>query len=458
MLSKLETEGQGNTKAKLSVQSLINNHPFSTYQKVIFVICFAIVLLDGFDTAVAGFLAVSMQNEWGITKQALAPVLSAALIGLSIGSLLAGPVADKYGRKLIISISVCFFGATCLASAFVSSLDQLVILRLLTGLGLGAALPNVVTLMSEFCPDKSRSFVTNALFCGFPLGAALGGFISAWMIPNWGWRSVLMAGGLFPLILAILVFTVMPESVKFMVAAGKSSKKIAMILSKITSKEVLESDFLIADKTQGSIAAGLTLMISRPYIIGTLMLWLSYFMGLMIFYSLINWLPILLKDTGIKPENAALISALFPLGGVGAIFFGWLMDRFNANIVVATGYALTAILLYAIGHVSDSGIYLMLCVFAGGIMMNMSQVSLAALAAEFYPTQARVTGISWMLGIGRFGGVAGSFLIADLMRRNFDFVGILTSLSLAGLVAAGALIIKHLSSRSTNSKRELLRA
>ncbi|MEB0284809.1 MFS transporter, partial [Sphingomonas sp. 10B4] len=85
----------------------------------------------------------------------------------------------------------------------------------LTGLGLGAALPNVVTLMSEYCPDKSRSFITNALFCGFPLGAALGGFISAWMIPHWGWRSVLVAGGLFPLLLSILIFSVLPESVKF---------------------------------------------------------------------------------------------------------------------------------------------------------------------------------------------------------------------------------------------------
>ena len=446
MLSALETEGQGRGAPNLSLQTLINTHPFSRYQKVIFVICFAIVLLDGFDTAAAGFLAVSLQHEWGITKQALAPVLSAALIGLSIGSLFAGPIADKYGRKIVIGTSVCFFGLTCLLSAFVDNLDQLVILRLLTGLGLGAALPNVVTLMSEFCPDKSRSFITNTLFCGFPLGAAFGGFISAWMIPHWGWRSVLIAGGLFPVLLSIIVFTFMPESVRFMATAGRSSKKIAVILSKITSREVLESDFIVPDKVTNSISAGLSLIISRRYIVGTLMLWLSYFMGLSIFYSLINWMPILLRDIGIKAENASLISALFPLGGVGAIFFGWLMDRFNPNIVVATGYALTALLLYVIGHSSDTNIYLMLCVFAGGIMMNMSQVSLAALAAAFYPTQARVTGISWMLGIGRFGGVAGSFLIAELMRLNFNFVGILSSLSLAGLIAAIALIVKHLTS------------
>ena len=450
MLSTLETEGQGNLKTSSPVQLLINAQPFSRYQKLIFAICFAIVLFDGFDTAVAGFLAVSLQNEWHISKQALAPVLTAALLGLSIGSLLAGPVADKYGRKIVIGISVSFFGITCMASALVSNLDQLVVLRLLTGLGLGAALPNVVTLMSEYCPDKSRSFITNALFCGFPLGAALGGFISAWMIPHWGWRSVLVAGGLFPLLLSILIFTILPESVKFLAAVGKSAQKIARILSKISAKEVQESDFLMADKTPHSVTAGLALMISRPYIVGTLMLWLTYFMGLMIFYSLINWLPILLKDTGIQAADASLISALFPLGGVGAIFFGWLMDRFNPNIVVATGYALTAVLLYLIGHVSDSNVYLMLCVFAGGIMMNMSQVSLAALAAAFYPTEARVTGISWMLGIGRFGGVAGSFLIAELMRRNVGFTGILSSLSLAGLLAAIALMIKHFSSRRKN--------
>ena len=185
------------------------------------------------------------------------------------------------------------------------------------------------------------------------------------------------------------------------------------------------------------------MVLSRTYRVGSAMLWLAYFMGLVIFYALINWMPILFKDAGMDPKDATLISALFPLGGVGAIFFGWLMDRFNANRIIAVGYALTAVAIDAIGQTAGNIGMLVVVVFVAGALMNTSQSSMPALAAGFYPTQGRATGVAWMLGIGRFGGIAGSFLVAELARRQLAFSDIFAIVAVAGVISAIALMVKQ---------------
>jgi len=429
---------------RVDVQTFLNENPFSKYQWLIFALCFLIVLLDGFDTAAIGYIAPSLITEWGVQRPALAPVLSAALFGLAFGALSSGPLADLLGRKRVLVGSVLVIGLACLASSFSGSLNELVIWRFITGLGLGAAMPNAVTLMSEYCPEGRRATLTNAMFCGFPLGAAFGGFLAAWMIPQWGWRSVLTLGGITPLILSVLLLLLLPESVRYMVARNQPVERIRAVLRRISASAADATSFFMTEKAATTQAkSGIGVVLSGSYLVGSVMLWVTYFMGLVIFYALINWMPILFRDAGLEQHNAALISALFPLGGVGAILFGWLMDRFNGNKIIATGFVLTAFSIYAIGHVAGNLGLLVLVVFVAGTLMNTAQSSLPALAAGFYPTQGRATGVAWMLGLGRFGGIAGSFLVAELSRRQLTFTEIFTILAIPGLIAAAALMIKQ---------------
>src|ERR1039458_446412 len=195
----------------VDIQLFLNESRFSPFQWTVFGLCFFIVLLDGFDTAAIGFIAPSLVNEWGVPRPALAPVLSAALFGLAAGALFTGPLADRFGRKLVLIFSVLVFGLASLGSSLSTDLTMLTVFRFVTGLGLGAAMPNAVTLMNEFCPDGRRATMTNAMFCGFPLGAALGGFLAAWMIPLWGWRSVLSLGGATTLVLVGPLFFLLPH-------------------------------------------------------------------------------------------------------------------------------------------------------------------------------------------------------------------------------------------------------
>jgi AAHS family 4-hydroxybenzoate transporter-like MFS transporter len=431
---------------RIDVQEFLNAHRFSGFQWLIFALCFVIVLLDGFDTAAIGYLAPSLVTEWGLSKLALAPVLSAALFGLAGGALCAGPLGDRFGRKLVLVNSVLLFGLACLGSSQAGDLTSLTVLRFVTGLGLGAAMPNAVTLMSEFCPDGKRATLTNAMFCGFPLGAAFGGFLAAWMIPLWGWRSVLLLGGIVPLVLVALMIILLPESIRYMVAKRQASEKIRSVLMRISPEAVDATSFAMTERAAAVEGqSGAAVVVSRSYVVGTAMLWLAYFMGLVIFYALINWMPVLFKDAGMDPRTATLISALFPLGGVGAIFFGWLMDRYNPNWIIAIGYALTALSVFAIGQAIGSPGLLVVVVFVAGTLMNTAQSSMPALAAAYYPTQGRATGIAWMLGVGRFGGIAGSYLVAELTALQLGFAAVFSIVAIAGVIAALALIVKQFS-------------
>jgi AAHS family 4-hydroxybenzoate transporter-like MFS transporter len=437
----------------LDVQNFINRERFSRYQWLVFALCFFIVLLDGFDTAAIGFIAPSLMKDWGVAKPDLAPVLSAALFGLAAGALTSGPLADRYGRRVVLLVSIFIFGGACAASAAAGSLQELTVLRFITGLGLGAAMPNAVTLTSEFSPDSRRAMLTNAMFCGFPLGAAFGGFLAAWMIPLWGWRSVLVLGGVAPLVLLAVMFFTLPESVRHMVAKGYAAERIRAVLVRISASAASAASFTMAEagRQEGDAAdgkSGIAMLFQPRYLVGTCMLWVAYFMGLVIFYALINWMPVLFKDAGLAPKTATLIAALFPLGGVGAVVSGWLMDRYNANRVIAVGYALTAVAVYAIGQVAGNVGLLTVVVFGAGTLMNTAQSSLPALAAAYYPTRGRATGVSWMLGVGRFGGIAGSFLVAELTRRQLSFPQVFTVVALAAVVATVALLVKQAADRN----------
>ncbi|EQA89884.1 4-hydroxybenzoate transporter [Burkholderia pseudomallei MSHR338] len=428
------------------MQALIDSEGLSSYHWLTLVLCFLIVAVDGFDTAVMGYVAPALVEDWGVEKSSLGPVLSAALFGLVGGALVAGPIADRIGRKKILVLSVTFFGVFSLATAFAQTLNTLVILRFFTGIGLGAEMPNAVTLVSEFVPVRKRSVLVNAMFCGFPLGSAAGGFLAAWMIPHFGWQSVLVLGGVAPLILTPLLLILLPESLRFMVLRNYPTEQIRKVLARAISVSLGAVDKFIVQEAAEQEGSAIRTVLSPRYRAGTLMLWLAYFMGLVILFLLSSWMPLLMKEAGLSLQHASLLTALFPLGGgIGAIVAGWFMDRFNPNKVVAIGYTLTGVFVYSVGHGIGNQIMLGVLIFLAGTTMNGSQVSMPSLAANFYPTQGRATGVSWMLGIGRFGGIAGTLLGAELLLLKLDFSTIFALMMIPAAIAAVALLVKSLS-------------
>jgi len=433
-------------KTTTDIQTFINEHPFSRYQWMILVLCFITVALDGFDTAIIGFIASDLVQEWGVEKSALGPVMSAALVGLAFGALTAGPMADRIGRKKVLVLSILVFGGFSLLTAFASSLNQLALLRFLTGLGLGAAMPNAATLMSEYAPERKRALLVNLMFVGFPIGSSMGGFISAWLIPHYGWQSVLVLGGVMPLMLAVVLIFLLPESARYLVVHNKPQPHIAAILRRIAPLPE-QSHFVLHEPGQVQEKSALGVIFSPRYLVGTLMLCLTYFMGLLIFYMLTSWLPLLIRETGASLSQASIITALFPLGGgIGVLIIGALMDKLNPNKVVAVGYLLTGLFVCLVGFSTSSLALMGVMVFIAGTIMNGAQSSMPALAAGFYPTQGRATGVAWMLGLGRFGGILGAFSGAFLMQAELAFRTIFMLLAIPAALSALALMVKYYAS------------
>ncbi|MGU7778717.1 MFS transporter [Burkholderia sp. PU8-34] len=442
----------------LDVQSVIDTERFSACQWLILILCFCVVAADGYDTAAIGFIAPSLVHDWGIARSALGPVMSAALAGLGIGALAAGPLADRFGRKTVLVSSVACFGVWSLVSAHAQTIDALTALRFLTGLGLGAAMPNAVTLMSEYAPARVRGIVVNAMFCGFSCGLALGGVASAWLIPHHGWQSVLTAGGMGPIVLAAVLVVLLPESAQFLAARPGTHARIARILARIAPRQRFDDCTFVAAHTHTEADDGrsaLSLVLSSKFRSRTLMLWLAYFMGLLIYYLMTNWMPTLFRDAGFGAGRGALMTSLFPLGGVlGNLCTGWLMDRFNPNRTIVVAYVLAAGLVLVVGRTIGHTAWLGVLIFLCGTVVTSAVTSMSAYAASLYPTRGRATGVAWMLGIGRIGGVAGAFVGAALMGLGWNFSDVFSLLAVPALAAAGALhAIVHCRPEYTEQER-----
>jgi MFS transporter, AAHS family, 4-hydroxybenzoate transporter len=439
-----------NTVHTLDVRQHINNRKMSGYQWLVLFLCFLIVTTDGMDVAIMGFLAPAITKEWGISKAAFGAVMSAAPIGLAIGALLIGPLSDRYGRKRLLMLAVAWFGTFSILCSQANDVYQLSILRFLTGLGLGAAMPNTTTLLSEYVPEKSRGKLITIMFTGFNLGSALVGFGAALILGDYGWRGVLVAGGVIPLACIPLYLFLIPESARFMVVNKYPAERIAATLRRVVGGDNFSAatQFTISEQKVETRAKAATL-VSPAFRNITLSLWATYFMGLMVIYLLSGWLPTLIKDAGLPIERAANITAMFQLGGtVGALVVGYLMDRWTPNKVIASTYIAGAAFILMISSGSVQSSLFSVLVLLAGFCMSGAQTGLNAFAPSCYPTVVRATGVSWMQGIGRFGSIFGSFAGGVLLSMGWGFSAVIAILAIPATIAALSIVFTRFAARS----------
>jgi len=423
----------------IDVQAFIDAEPVSSLQKRLLFLCFLVIAIDGFDTAIIGFIAPVVRAEWNLAVAQLGPLFASGLFGLMLGAFSVGPLADRYGRKTMLVASMIVFGAASLVSSYSGGLTAMTALRFLTGLGLGGAMPMTITLASEFCPAARRSSLVTLMFCGFTLGSAMAGLVAARVLPDFGWRVLLVGGGVAPLVLAPVLMMLLPESVRFLVTKRAAPERIAAVLGRISPAADLH-DATFVD-TSPSSTSPVAQLFRGGLLKGTLLLWLAFFMSLLVVYLMTNWMPTLLQQaSGASIADAAFTGAMYQVGGtLGAILVGRLMDHFEPHRVLFASYLMGAAFIVLISLWTDTRALMTLAVFAAGACISGGQVGGNALSAAFYPTPYRATGVAWANGVGRGGSIVGSLLGGVLLGVGWPATTVYAMVAIPAAISALAL-------------------
>lgn len=390
------------------LSEIIDNRPLGKRQYWILVICGILMVLDGFDVQSVSYAAPAILQDWQIEKSELGAVFGSGLFGLLIGSLVFSYFSDKFGRRPILLWSTLFFALCMTATAFVENVTQLVALRFITGLGLGAIMPNAMALCGEITPKHQRISVMMMISCGFTIGAMLGGFLAAFLIPRFGWESVFLVGGVLPFLLLGVMIKYMPESLQYLALRNPQDPRVRRVLGEFYPDQPLPDSVQTA-KAQGSMPVKALFEYGRHTF--TLTIWVISLMNMIALYFLSSWMPTLAKQTGMSLETAVLVGATLQLGGtIGTVLMGRIIDRQGFYKVLIPCFAVSAVSIAALGSTVGSIGMFFAVVFVIGFTVIGGQPAINAMAANYYPTEYRTTGVGWSLGVGRIGSVIGPVL------------------------------------------------
>src|SRR6267378_2788753 len=326
------------TQVVFDVSAFINSRHVGAMQYGITILCGLMMFVDGFDTQAISYMAPLIAKEWGLSREVLGPIFSSALTGLMLGYLVMSPLSDRFGHRRLIIISTVTFALLTLITVLATSVTQLIALRFVTGIALGAAIPSAVALTTEYSPKRLRATFVLALYCGFSLGFVAAGGVAAWIIPLHGWRSLLWIGAIAPLTLAVFVFIFLPESIDFLVRTKAEPESIWRVVRSVDRALPNQGPRVFTTEVEEKRSAVGSLFQSDRAL-GTLVLWLVFGLNLAEFYALQSWLPTILTNLGHSLNTVALATSLTTIGGiVAALVIGPAMDRLGAYGSLATVY------------------------------------------------------------------------------------------------------------------------
>lgn len=424
---------------RINISELIDHSRIGRFQAVTFALCAASLIMDGFDVQAMGFVGPELIREWGLKPAQFGQILGATNLGVLFGAIIFSMLADRLGRRPVLIGTTLLFSVLTLMAAGADSFEELRLLRFLGGFGMGAIIPNATALIGELSPKKNRVTLIMTITVGFTGGAALAGLVSAWLIPAFGWRSVLVLGGVIPLIVSMLMFFWLPESLEFLVLKRKSKEQIARWLSKLAPALKLDSSTEYAVHTKPGRASPFRSLFLGGRALTTLMLWLINFMNLLNIYFLAGWMPQVLRGEGYTSSESSLIAASLQLGGlIGTFGLAWLIagKRFVPVLSISFAVAAASIALVGTNTVVALMPVLALTVFVAGWCAIGGQPGLNALAATYYPTDMRSTGVGFCLGVGRVGAIAGPLVGGYLIQSDWSSQQLFYAAASASMIAS----------------------
>jgi AAHS family 4-hydroxybenzoate transporter-like MFS transporter len=433
--------------AKLALGDVLDSAPLGAGHLQVLGLCLATSILDGVDTMVMSFLAPAASHDLGASHGAFGLVFSGTLLGGALGATVLGALADRFGRKLLVTLATLWFGLFTLACAAAPDLKALIALRVIAGFGLGGAIPNILALAGEYAPARVRSRAVSIVTWGTPLGAVVGGLASPPMIEAWGWRSVLVACGVAPLLLVPLLVAGLPESARFLALRNAAPERVRKAMRKVLPNLPADVRFGPPPAHARPRTRGLAAVFDEGRAPGAILLALTMFSSLILSFFLVNWSPTLLTQAGLPLRDAIVGTVLLNLGGVvGSLLIARVADR-RANrpalLAVTYGLATAAVLVAAIvtrpRHMEPA--LALLALATCGFFLIGSQIVMSALITEFFPTAIRGAGVGFNNAFARFGSLLGPALGGLLLGLGVSPAGVLAAGAAPGLASVAALTV-----------------
>ena len=451
------------TNATVDVGTLLDDGRWSAYQKLLVVGIALTIIFDGLDNQLIGAAVPAMMREWALPRPAFALVLAAALFGMVIGGFIGGYLGDRFGRRTALLGSIVWFGVLTVLVSLAGDVTTLTALRFFAGLGLGGAMPNAAALASEYVPLRRRAFAVTLTIVCIPIGGTLAGFTGALVLPAYGWRALFLIGGSLPLVLAAVLWTVLPESPRYLARQRARWPELARLLARLG--HTFPSDVAFVDSHERVVTRAPVRSLFEPeFRRDTLALCAAFFFCLLSVYTGTNWVPSLLTSAGFDVAAANYGLMAFNLGGVvgavvGAVIFGRLGSR--VTMLAMTVGAIGGSLLLASAPIADQSTLAVLAMLAWtGGLINAVQTTMYALAAHVYPAAIRATGVGTALSVGRIGGVASSYAGVWALEAGPSRMFLLIAGTLSVVFVALASVRNHIQPhepanlRTTRSTRE----
>jgi len=396
----------------VDVGALLDEGRWSAYQKLLVLGTALTIILDGLDNQLLGAAVPVLMREWGLPRPAFARVLASGMFGMMVGGAIGGFIGDRIGRRATLLGSVITFGLLTVLVSFADNVTTLGVLRFLAGLGLGGAMPNAAALSSEYVPRRHRPFAVTLTIVCIPLGGTLAGLMGAEILPRFGWRALFFVGGLVPLVLAAILFKVLPESPRFLARERSRWPDLVALLRRLG--HAVDSDGAFVDAGEKVVARASARELFVPeFRRDTLALCVACFFCLLSVYVGVYWVPSLLTSAGFGAGVAGYGLTAFNLGGVvgaigGAIAIGRLGSRLTM-VAMAGGAAAGAAVLAAVPVATQSAFAVLAMLAWTGGLINAVQTTMYGLATHVYPTGIRATGVGTAVAVGRIGGVVAPF-------------------------------------------------
>lgn len=427
-------------ESAFDLHATIDGRAIGVAQLTVLALCFLLNAIDGFDVLAIAFAAPALASDWDLPASDLGLVFSAGVLGMTLGAMFLAPLSDRVGRRTMVLSAVSVMGLSMLATAWAADLWTMIGLRLITGLTIGAMLASLTSQVSEFFPDRARNMAVGVMLSGYPLGATLGGFFTAVLIPDYGWQGVFVAGGVMTLGILPLLWLWLPESPHFLLRRRPRAAlhRLNRVLSRLQIDELGQLPQLRANDEPA--AAAVSSLLAPSYRRQTLKLWAAFFVCFGTLYFLLSWIPKLLVDSGLPLEQAIYAGIAFNIGGAaGNILVAWASVRMGLQraIMVFNAIAAAGMVLFASTSLSITALLVLTALI--GLFQQGGFVGFYMVAARLYPAEIRTTGVGWGIGLGRFGAVIAPWSAGVLITLGWSMSALF--LLFAVPLVVGGLVI-----------------